>query len=77
LAAHLDAAAQFFWVPKAFVHIGPQLPFAVAVASDRTPRGLQGFFLEWPKVQGRLQHGLLLGHTHREAVVAQQCGKTR
>ena len=77
LAADLDATAQFFGVPKALVHIGPQLPFAVAVAGNRTPGSLQRFFLDWPKVQGRLQHGLLLGHAHREAVVAQQRGKTR
>ena len=76
LATDLDAAAQFFGMPKTLVHIGPQLPLALAVAGNGPPSGLQRALVHRAKVQHGLQHGLLLGHTHREAVVAQERSKT-
>ncbi|NDF06613.1 MAG: hypothetical protein EB066_09325, partial [Betaproteobacteria bacterium] len=77
LAADFDATAQFLGVPKPLVHIRPQLPFAVTVASNGTPSRLKGFFLQRAKVQGSLKHGLLLGYTHRQAVLAKKPSKTR
>ena len=77
LAADFHAAAHFFGMPKALVHIGPQLPLAVAVASDCTPGRLDRFFFQRAQVQRRLQHGLLLGHTNGQTMVTQQGRKAR
>ena len=77
LAADFHAAAHFFGMPKALVHIGPQIPLAVAVASDCTPGRLDRFFFQRAQVQCRLQHGLLFGHTNGQTMVTQQGRKAR
>ncbi len=75
LTTDLDPTPHFFRVPKALIHIGPKLPLPMVVTGNGPPGRMDGLLSQRPEMQQGLQHGLLLGHPHRQTMLTQECGE--